>query len=319
MSSRKSWIRDHPAGDLISKDIEAFFIQNGRSFDNMPAPDQFYNKYLHLFEDVAGKNRNWQANVRNFIYRKRDDLLKSKLSKLVMLLETCFSHTMITALDGIREGRVDFHSPKLANDETGKITRKPTANSAAFIQRPDSTVKNICINQDESDSGIFFTNPEVCEISNRTYAFYSLEVNSAIDKVEAIISNDGLECTLKFTPPKYLYHPNTVVGRKLGNGNVLHESISSWKKTKKSHKSSDISYQIVLKLPFVAKRDTNADFLAESNYSGTDLLTHKIKNDADTATNFTKSLLLIFEEEESNFNAETNASTFAFYAEDCDY
>ena len=87
MSARKSWIGDHPAGDLISKDIEAFFIQNGRSFENMPTPAQFYNKYLHLFEDVAGENRNRQANVRNFIYRKRDDLLKSKLSKLVMLLE----------------------------------------------------------------------------------------------------------------------------------------------------------------------------------------------------------------------------------------
>jgi hypothetical protein len=94
------------------------------------------------------------------------------------------------------------------------------------------------------------------------------------------------------------------------------ESVGQWRGTKQSHKNSHISYDIHLKLPFVAQRDKSGTLFEA--YDGAEMIYHKVKDDANHLTNYACTALLIFEKEESAFLAENRASEFA-YEVDCDY
>ena len=116
------------------------------------------------------------------------------------------------------------------------------------------------------------------------------------------------------------YNPRNVVGKKILQYHVLFEAIRDLKASHQEHKTSEIGYSITLILPFVAKRNTSSRLFSNRpgpvKMTGSYILTHQWKCDSNVSTNFTRTLLLVFEEEESNFTADTSACEFTFDCED---
>ena len=73
-----SWVESHPAGIAIRRDIEAYFTKHNGNMDNMPKASFWYSQYEHLLEEVANVKKNYKDNLRSFIKRKKDDLIKRK-------------------------------------------------------------------------------------------------------------------------------------------------------------------------------------------------------------------------------------------------
>ena len=207
-------------------------------------------------------------------------------------------------------------SASTAGDEAAGFSQVISPSSVPPISSFESGCNFITIDMDKTDSDLFCTSLESFTLNYSEYAVISLELFNCIESLSAVIAEDGRSCTVTVTPPKFLYNPNAIAGQKLPPGHVLSAAITDWKASKKTHQTSQISYDIHLKLPFVPQRDTSETLF--TGYSGTDMIFHKVKDDAKKNTNHACTALLVFEKEATAFTAENRAVEFTFDI-DCDY
>lgn len=203
-------------------------------------------------------------------------------------------------------------------------------NKSAFI-RPESldTTKAskapgsgdmVTVDENDTDFQDFMClRPKIIEFNGRRIAPFVLFIPFFnFDSKWITVSVTRYQATITMMLPSSLMHPNRISGQKCKNSHIVYQSVYSLLRRTVEKRGDLFSYKIVLDLPFAAEPFLATDTIYNKNckgiptphsYTGPTFTSEREFHQLSQPADFTDSLVLLFQEEEDNFEIVTTVSS----------
>lgn len=338
MSSKKRFDDKHESSRLLQAKVKAFAKDNDcTTLKDFPPPAGFYTQpdVQNAFKLDYGADDDWKRKARHAYkkYVKEELGMRGKgnlnficfVRLLAINLINQRNISSFLSVKGILKNSTNannsfFDSPKLGilgvqadNRETGQAL-EPIKHQ----KRCSSSKESIMINQNESDlDDLFVCRPRIITANTNKYAIMIIELPFFFDESVAtvVVEDNGRQATVSFKLPHYLVDASKVVGIKLkGVHNIVSNSILNWVMTQVNKKGDDLTYKLVLDLPFEAETSTSSDLLGGQSGSlislsyGKAISSKTRKQELDPAL-FVSTLVLVFKERSNDFCVSTKVKS----------
>ena len=211
------------------------------------------------------------------------------------------------------------------NQERGEkweSARSATGSKIKLITKPD----RIMINGFESDINELFTlAPRVLNVNGVRFAIFILTLpfmygrasDGSDNPLLVDIRPDGRSAKVTFCTPSILLTSNHLAGRKLpGHHHIVSQAFRNWLSEHAEKKGDQLSFDIVLDIPFAAERSTSSDLLPHDSGQVVSCTSTKSKDKA-TVYDILHSFILVFKERGNGFHcARTVIGEFINFSDD---
>lgn len=189
-------------------------------------------------------------------------------------------------------------------------------------QAAKSSSGRVVLNKKKSELNRFFhhMNPDAIKISSHKFAWSSLMLPPVLQNdMEVTVAANGRRAKVKLTFPAKVRDPNNLFGHKLGDSNVLFQSVEEEVNSRRKRKDAKDTANIGLKIPFKAETSTSDDLFGPGTGQSAGFVpvhTKKQLKEQKKPTNHpgdkTCHACFVFKEQGSAFNVKTSVSTTVF-------
>jgi hypothetical protein len=204
-----------------------------------------------------------------------------------------------------------FSSPELTrglyDDNKERGEKCATGSKNKIITKPD----RIMINGFESDINELFTlAPKVLNVNGVRFAIFILTLPFMYGRTSegsdgpllVDIKPDGRSAKITFCTPSILLSSNRLAGRKLpGHHHIVSQAFQNWLSEHAEKKGDQLSFDIVLDIPFAAERSTSSDIIPHDSGQVVSCTSTKGKGKA-TVYDILHSFILVFKERGNGFH-----------------
>ena len=186
----------------------------------------------------------------------------------------------------------------------------------------------ITIDRNESDlDSLFALAPEIVEVDSSTYGIFIFILPFVINNpnhLKVVIAKNGRSAKVTFTTPPYLLNAQRIAGCVLTGGkqNLVRQRIDSVIADQVEGHGDNVSFYVVLDIPFEAEAETSSDLFPQKDdvrndaptSSGQFCTTTYFGPDTDPDENadpqdFLHTFVLIFKKKSNGFKAKIRIST----------
>lgn len=204
--------------------------------------------------------------------------------------------------------------------DTNKADKLPPS-PPALKKRSSMNEKYDCITIDENETDfqdLMMIRPKIVEFNGRRIAPFILFLPFyCFDPKWITVAVSSLQATITLSLPQHLMHPNRISGQKCKESHIVYQTIYSLLRHSVEKRGDAYTFKIVLDLPFAAEPFLATDVLYKNKREIPTVHTYTGPNFPDEATyidscepyNFCDSLVLLFQEQEDNFEVEIAVSS----------